>query len=59
MPNMSLPTIRVKLVIDNTTNKVLFAEANKDFVDIVSGILPYPFGTIIKLLEPYQRWEAV
>ncbi|KAL4576364.1 hypothetical protein LXL04_012456 [Taraxacum kok-saghyz] len=40
----------LKLLIDTNAKKVLFAEANKEFVDFLFHILSLPMGTVIKLL---------
>ncbi|CAI9273521.1 unnamed protein product [Lactuca saligna] len=43
--------VSVKLLIDTKAKKVLFAEANKQFVDFLFHILSLPIGTVIKLLN--------
>ncbi|KAL2347185.1 hypothetical protein Fmac_001185 [Flemingia macrophylla] len=43
--------VSLKLVVNKETNKVLFAEAGKDFVDILFSFLTLPLGTITRLLE--------
>ncbi|KAI3799797.1 hypothetical protein L1987_35100 [Smallanthus sonchifolius] len=40
-----------KLLIDIKSNKVLFAEASKDFVDFLFYILSLPVGAVIRLLK--------
>ncbi|CAN1130965.1 hypothetical protein LINPERHAP2_LOCUS6136 [Linum perenne] len=40
--------VKLKLLINNKTNKVIFAEAGKDFVDVHFSILSFPLQTIIK-----------
>ncbi|KAL1814515.1 hypothetical protein ACET3Z_017089 [Daucus carota] len=42
--------ICLKLVIDRKKKKVVFAEANGDFVDILFSFLTLPMGTIVRLL---------
>ncbi|CAN0897989.1 hypothetical protein LINGRAHAP2_LOCUS19444 [Linum grandiflorum] len=42
--------VTLKLLIDKKSNKVLFAEAGKDFVDFLCSILSFPLGTVIRLL---------
>ncbi|KAL6277305.1 hypothetical protein ACE6H2_020906 [Prunus campanulata] len=44
-------TVSLKLLIDTARNKVLFAEAGKDFVDFLFTLLSLPAGTIIRLLS--------
>ncbi|GJW62874.1 pre-rRNA-processing protein TSR2 [Tanacetum coccineum] len=43
--------VTLKLLIDTKSKKVLFAEANKEFVDFLFHILSLPVGTVIKLLR--------
>ncbi|CAN0898010.1 hypothetical protein LINGRAHAP2_LOCUS19459 [Linum grandiflorum] len=44
------PKVTLKLLIDKKNNKVVFAEAGKDFVDFLLSIPSFPLGTVIKLL---------
>lgn len=37
--------VSLKLLVNTETNQVLFAEAGKDFVDILCGFLTLPLGT--------------
>ncbi|CAI0467698.1 unnamed protein product [Linum tenue] len=48
---MATPKVTLKLLINKKTNKVLFAEAGKDFVDFLFTLLSFPLGTVIKLLS--------
>uniref|UniRef100_A0A0D9W8V9 DUF674 domain-containing protein n=1 Tax=Leersia perrieri TaxID=77586 RepID=A0A0D9W8V9_9ORYZ len=43
------PTIAVKLFIDKERSRVLFAESDKDFVDVLFGFLTLPLGTFVRL----------
>lgn len=43
--------VSLKLLVNTDTNKVLFAEADKDFVDILCSFLTLPLGTIARLLQ--------
>ena len=43
--------VKLRLIIDKRANKVLFAEAEKDFVDILFNLLYMPFGTVTRLLR--------
>ncbi|KAB1225632.1 hypothetical protein CJ030_MR1G002328 [Morella rubra] len=45
----SSKTLSLKLTIDNSSNKV-FAEAGKEFVDFLFGLLQIPIGSIVGLL---------
>ena len=42
--------VRLKLLIDTSSQKVLFAEAGKEFVDFLFYLLALPVGTVIRLL---------
>ncbi|KAH7836400.1 hypothetical protein Vadar_000799 [Vaccinium darrowii] len=42
--------ICINLLVDNSSRKVLFAEARKDFVDFLFGLLELPLGSILALL---------
>ncbi|TYG51557.1 hypothetical protein ES288_D10G267100v1 [Gossypium darwinii] len=43
-------TISLKLFIDPNSNRLLFAEAGKDFVDFLFSIMLLPVGTVIRLI---------
>jgi hypothetical protein len=43
-------TIPLKILVDKQSNKVVFAEANKDFVDTLFSFLSLPLATIARLL---------
>ena len=43
--------MRLKLLIDSESHRVLFAEAGKDFIDFLFHILALPVGTFIPLLK--------
>ncbi|CAL4896018.1 unnamed protein product [Urochloa decumbens] len=43
--------ISLKLLVDNKTKKVLFAEAGKEFVDFVFSLLTLPIGAVVKLIS--------
>ncbi|KAM5585219.1 hypothetical protein ABKV19_004555 [Rosa sericea] len=47
----SKSTVSLKLLIDTKRQKVLFAEAGKDFVDFLFTLLSLPVGTVIRLLS--------
>lgn len=48
-PNSS--TVSLKLLIDSKHQRVLFAEAGKDFVDFLFTLLSLPIATVIRLLS--------
>jgi hypothetical protein len=43
--------VSLKLLLNENGNKVLFAEAGKDFVDILCSFLTMPLGTIARLVQ--------
>ncbi|KAJ0102458.1 hypothetical protein Patl1_06244 [Pistacia atlantica] len=47
---MATSKVKLKLLIDTKGQKVLFAEASKDFVDFLLYIFSLPVGTVVKLL---------
>ncbi|CAO2189085.1 unnamed protein product [Urochloa humidicola] len=46
------PTIEVKLFVDKAKKKVLFAESDNDFVDVLFSFLTMPLGTIVSYAVP-------
>ncbi|KAK8973807.1 hypothetical protein V6N11_032937 [Hibiscus sabdariffa] len=48
------PMISIKLLIDPGTNRVVLAEAGKDFVDTLRGLLMFPLGNIVRLVDKHQ-----
>ncbi|KAF7847246.1 hypothetical protein BT93_L3157 [Corymbia citriodora subsp. variegata] len=48
---MATGRVNLKLLVDKSNWKVLFAEGGKDFVDFLFHILALPVGTVIRLLE--------
>ncbi|MBA0571265.1 hypothetical protein Golob_004849 [Gossypium lobatum] len=51
---MAANTISLKLLVDSTNQRVLFAESGKEFVDFMFNILSLPVGPIIRLLTKEQ-----
>ncbi|KAG6760272.1 hypothetical protein POTOM_036779 [Populus tomentosa] len=47
---MAASKMSLKLLIDAKRNKVVLAEAGKDFVDFLLSLLALPLGTVIRLL---------
>ncbi|XAR55596.1 hypothetical protein NMG60_11035711 [Bertholletia excelsa] len=43
--------ISLKLLVDKKTKSVVFAEAEKDFVDFLFGLLNLPLGSILSLFK--------
>nr|GMD01989.1 DUF674 domain-containing protein [Ipomoea batatas] len=44
-------TVSLKLLVDKKTRKVVFAEADKAFVDFLFHLMSLPLGTVIKLVN--------
>ncbi|CAL9242204.1 unnamed protein product [Arabidopsis halleri] len=53
------PVIKLKLIIHEEKNKVVFVEAGKDFVDILFSFLTLPMGTIVRLMEMHQKSQSI
>ncbi|KAL2899013.1 D-alanine--D-alanine ligase, partial [Bienertia sinuspersici] len=43
--------VRLKLLVNKETKKVIFAEAGKEFVDFLMGLMEIPLGSILRLLN--------
>ncbi|KAK6157281.1 hypothetical protein DH2020_011529 [Rehmannia glutinosa] len=48
----------LKVMINKQKTKVLFAEADSDFVDVLLSFLTLPLGTIVRILEKHYGDEA-
>jgi hypothetical protein len=44
--------LRMKLLVDTKSNRVLYAEAGKDVVDFLFSLLTLPIATVSRLLTP-------
>ncbi|XP_058094205.1 uncharacterized protein LOC131240152 [Magnolia sinica] len=42
--------VTVKLLVDNERNRIVFAESDKDFIDILFSFLTMPVATIVRLV---------
>ncbi|XP_042499511.1 uncharacterized protein LOC122077640 [Macadamia integrifolia] len=51
MASQESQTISLKLLMDKEKNRVVMAEANSDFVDILFSFLTLPMGTIVRLIS--------
>ncbi|KAK8966039.1 hypothetical protein KSP40_PGU018708 [Platanthera guangdongensis] len=51
--------ITLKLLIDAGNKKVLFAEAEKDFVDFMLSLLLLPLGSVINLVTPQNMLGSI
>ncbi|XVE69066.1 hypothetical protein DITRI_Ditri09bG0119700 [Diplodiscus trichospermus] len=48
---MAATEVSLKLLVDVRGQRVLFAEAGKDFVDFLFNIMSLPLGTVVRLLN--------
>lgn len=48
---METTKVKLTLIIDKRANKVIIAEAKKDFVDFLFNLLSLPISTVIRLLK--------
>ncbi|PNX90985.1 hypothetical protein L195_g047114, partial [Trifolium pratense] len=51
--------VSLKVMVDKVRNKVVYAEAGKDFVDVLFSFLTLPMGTIARLVATESNIEAV
>ncbi|KAK7292904.1 hypothetical protein RJT34_15760 [Clitoria ternatea] len=51
--------VSLKLLINRETNKVIFAEAGKEFVDVLFSFLTLPLGTIARLVQKQSELGPV
>jgi len=51
--------VRLRVLVDKESNKVVYAEAGKDFVDVLFSFLTLPLGTITRLVAEESNIEAV
>jgi hypothetical protein len=50
--------VRVQLLVEKSTKRVLYMEAGKDFVDLLFSFLMLPTGTVIKLISQGMNLES-
>ncbi|XP_076937103.1 uncharacterized protein LOC143604547 [Bidens hawaiensis] len=53
--------ISIKVIVDNVYNRVVYAEADYTFVDILFSFMTLPMGTIVRLLRKHddKMFEAL
>ncbi|CAN6556563.1 unnamed protein product [Malus baccata var. baccata] len=56
MEEKSENKISLKVLVNNLTNKVIFAECDNDFVDVLFSFLTIPMGTIVRLSHHSQSF---
>ncbi|XBI95865.1 hypothetical protein VPH35_032237 [Triticum aestivum] len=49
------PTVAVKLFVDKEKRRVLFAESDKEFVDVLFSFLTLPLGRIVRLFDKQSQ----
>ena len=49
---METTKVKLTLIIEKRANKVIIAEAKKDFVDFLFNLLSLPISTVIRLVTP-------
>ncbi|KAI9116009.1 hypothetical protein K1719_012939 [Acacia pycnantha] len=59
MASNSTATITVRIVVDTEENRVLYAEAGKDFVDVLLSFLTLPLGTIARLVDEDSNMKSL
>ncbi|KAG7653875.1 hypothetical protein ISN44_As01g010990 [Arabidopsis suecica] len=52
------PILKLNLLVDKEKNEVVFAQAGKDFVDVLFGFMALPMGTIVRMLEKNKQNSA-
>lgn len=57
--NQTDAPISLKLLVNKETNKVLFAEAGKEFGDILCNFLTFPLATIARLVQKKSSMGSV
>ncbi|KAG1359472.1 hypothetical protein COCNU_08G009180 [Cocos nucifera] len=51
--------LKLKLLVDQHSNHVLFAEAGKDVVDVLFGLLNLPLSSVARLLSKYRMVSSI
>ncbi|MCH91230.1 DUF674 family protein [Trifolium medium] len=51
--------VSIRVLVEKGKNKVVYAEAGKDFVDVLFSFLTLPLGTIARLVAKESNIEAV
>ncbi|WJX82017.1 hypothetical protein P8452_64831 [Trifolium repens] len=51
--------VTLRVIVDKERNQVVYAEAGKDFVDVLFSFLRFPLGTIARLVAEESNIEAV
>jgi 4-aminobutyrate aminotransferase-like enzyme len=51
--------VSIRVLVEKGKNKVVYAEAGKDFVDVLFSFLTLPLGTIARLVAKESNMKAV
>ncbi|XP_058188610.1 uncharacterized protein LOC131306406 [Rhododendron vialii] len=54
MANEASQTMSLKILVEKEKNRIVFVEANKDFVDVLFSFLTIPIGTIFGLTREHS-----
>ncbi|KAL1560808.1 hypothetical protein AAHA92_10980 [Salvia divinorum] len=57
--NSNFNTMNLKLMVQKSTNKLLYAEAEEDFVDFLFSFLTIPLGVVVSLLSLNSHVKAI
>ncbi|XP_059648242.1 uncharacterized protein LOC132294414 [Cornus florida] len=59
MANEASQSLSLKVLVDEEKNRVVFAESDNDFVDVLFSFMTMPVGNIIRLThEQASKWES-
>jgi hypothetical protein len=50
--------VRVQLLVQKSTKRVLYMEAGKDFVDMLFSFLMLPTGAVLKLISQGMKLQS-
>lgn len=51
--------VHLRVLVDKERNRVVYAEAGKDFIDVLFSFLTLPLGTIARLVAKESNIEPV
>ncbi|KAF7127040.1 hypothetical protein RHSIM_Rhsim11G0123400 [Rhododendron simsii] len=54
MASKASQTMSLKILVEKEKNRIVFVEANKDFVDVLFSFLTIPIGTIFRLTREHS-----
>ncbi|KAF7127522.1 hypothetical protein RHSIM_Rhsim11G0123100 [Rhododendron simsii] len=59
MESEASQTMSLKILVEKEKNRIVFVEANKDFVDVLFSFLTIPLGTIVRLTREHFLKEKI